>query len=299
MLAIIIWSFKKTRLFVFCAGFFVSALALVLQYIAIGPTMFNERYSLIPAIALSFALAYGIGFLITRYPASKNILIGTTGLYLVAMFYLTFTRCAVWQTSLTLWDDVLRQFPKVSLALNNRGKYYGSELGNTTRAMEDLSASIKADPKFEKAYNNRGIVYSINGKYDSAIEDFNNAIRLKEDYYEAIVNRAFTFAQTNRSDLAIKDFTRSIELDPDKASIYYLVRGICYIKLKQPEKALEDYNTGLTFHPEKMELYLQRSQAYYLLGKYSEAFNDVQSARNSGIKVEDAYFNQLKKAAGK
>jgi protein O-mannosyl-transferase len=299
MLALLLWSMRKTRLFVFCAGFFVSALALVLQYIAIGPALFNERYSLIPAIALSFALAFGIDSLASRYPAAKNILFGATGLYLLAMFYLTFARCSVWQTSLTLWDDVLKQFPDAPLPLNNRGKYYGSELGNTAMAMVDLTASIRANPKYDLAYNNRGIVYSMTGKFDSAIEDFSQAIRLNGSYYEAIVNRAITYAQTNKHDLAIPDFTRSMELDPAKASIYYLDRGICYIRLNQPEKALEDYNLGLAFHPERMELYLQRSQAYYLLGKFTEAYRDVKLARDSGVRVEDAYFNQLRQAAGK
>ena len=299
MLALLIWSFRKTRVFVFCAGFFVSALALVLQYIAIGPTLFNERYSLIPAIALSFALAYGVDFLITRFPGYKYIFFGATGLYLAVMFYLTFTHCAVWKTSLTLWNDVLEQFPNASLPLNNRGKYYGSDLGNTTLAMVDLSNSIRADPKYDKAYNNRGIVYSMTGKFDSAIADFNVAIRLNDKYYEAIVNRAITYAQINKPDLAVIDFTRSMELDPVRASAYYFDRGICYIRMNKPEKALEDYNSGLAAHPGRLEYYLQRSQAYFLLGKFSEAFNDVQLARNSGIKVEDAYYDQLKKAAGK
>lgn len=298
MAVLLLWSLRKTRLFVFCAGFFVSAIALVLQYIAIGPTMFNERYSLIPAIALSFALAYGIDLLAKKYPAWKHFFFGTTGLYLLVMFYLTFTRCTVWETSLTLWDDVLKQFPNAALPLNNRGKYYGSDLGNSTRAMEDLTAAIKADPKHEKAYSNRGIVYCMMGKFDSALEDFNTAILLKNDYYEAIINRAIVLSQTNKPDLAIKDFNRSLELKPGKGSVY-IDRGICYIKLNQPQQALESFDQGLAIYPGMMELYLQRSQAYYFLGKYTEAYNDVQHARNSGIKVEDAYFNQLKAAAGK
>ena len=258
--------------------------------------MFNERYSLIPSVALSFALASGIWFLVTRFPGSKNIFYGATGVYLVAMFYLTFTRCDIWQTSLTLWDDALKQFPHAAIPLNNRGKYYGKDLGNTTKAMEDLSASIRYDPGDAQPYSNRGIVYCMNGKFDSAIADFNTAIHIKNNYYEAIINRAIAYAQSKKPLLALDDFSKCIELDPNKYDTY-LNRGSCYIQINQPDKALSDFNKAIELNPASAELYLRRSQALYNLGKYSEAYNDVKTARNSGIKVNDAYFDQVKKAA--
>jgi protein O-mannosyl-transferase len=298
LLILVIWSFRKTRIVIFSIGFFVSALALVLQYVAIGPAMFNERYSLIPAIALSFGLASGVWFLISRFPDLKFVFWGSTGLYLVVMFYLTFTRCDVWQTSLTLWDDALEQYPHASMPLNNRGKYYGKDLGNTTQAMIDLSAAIKYNKEFEQPFSNRGIVYCLNGKFDSAISDFNNAIRIKSDYYEAISNRGIAYAQTRRPALALIDFSKCIELKPGKYDVY-LNRGFCYLQLNQPEKALLDFNEGLRLNPSYADFYLRRSQAYFNLKRYPEAYSDVQTARNSGVKVDNAYFDQLKKAAGK
>ncbi|MCX6269034.1 MAG: tetratricopeptide repeat protein [Bacteroidetes bacterium] len=298
LLALLIWSFRKTRIIIFCTGFFVATLALVLQYVAIGPTMFNERYSLIPSVALSFALASGIFFLVSRFPDYKNIFYGATGLYLVLMFYLTFTRCDVWQTSLTLWDDAINQFPHASIPLNGRGKYYGMDLGDRTKAIEDFTASIRYNPEYEDPYSNRGIVYCLNGKLDSAIIDFNTAIGLKKDNYKAIANRGIAYAQTNRPELALNDFDQCIRLKPEKYHIY-LNRGICYIQLNKPEKALVDFNKGIEINPTNAEFYLRRSQAWYNLGKYADAYRDVQTARNSGINVDNAYFDQLKKAAAK
>jgi tetratricopeptide (TPR) repeat protein len=298
VLGVFIWSYKKTRVFIFGIGFFFSALALVLQYVAIGPAMFNERYSLIPAVALSFMLATGIWYLVGRFPDLKNVFYGATGLYLIWMFYLTFARCDVWQTSLTLWDDTLEQFPHASMPLNNRGKYYGNDLGDIPRALTDLSASIRYNPNYEQPYSNRGIVYCIKGKFDSAISDFNNAIRIKGDYYEAISNRAIAYAQTGKASLALADFSKCIEMQPNKPDVY-LNRGICYLQMNEPEKALADLNKGMAMNPSNAAFYLRRSQAYFNLKKYPEAFNDAQTGRNAGMKVEDAYFDQLKKAAGK
>jgi hypothetical protein len=295
---LLLWSVRKTRVVIFCAGFFVAGVALVLQFVAIGPSMFNERYSLVPAVALSFGIAYGIWILIGRFPSIRNMVFGVVGLYLLVMFYLTFTRCDIWQTSLTLWDDAIAQYPYASMPLNNRGKVYGKDLGNTTKAMEDLTLSIKYDRNFEQPYSNRGIVYCMNGKFDSAISDFNNAIRIKSDYYEAISNRAIAYAQINRPDMALADFTRCLELKPDKPDVY-LNRGFCYLQLNQPEQAIGDFNAGMKLDPGNADFYLRRSQAWYNLKKYAEAFDDVQTARKAGVKVDNAYYEVLRKAAGK
>jgi tetratricopeptide (TPR) repeat protein len=293
LLAVFIWAVKTSRVIAFSIGFFVAALALVLQFVAIGPAMFNERYSLIPAIAFGFASASLISALIARYPAKKNLVFGATGFYIVFMFVLVFMRCNVWQTSLTLWDDVLSQYPRAAIALNNRGRIYGNEMGNTTKAMEDFSAAIASDPGYERAYSNRGILYCMKGEFDKAIVDFNAAIRLDGDFYEPVANRAIAYAQTNQLEKALVDFGRCVELAPGNAT-NYMNRGICFLQMQQPGKALADFNKGIRLAPEKGELYLRRSQAYNALGKYPEATDDAQKAISSGFRVENAYIESLK-----
>ena len=291
--AVFVWSFWKSRVLFFSIGFFVSALALVLQFVAIGPAMFNERYSLIPAIAMSFAIACGLDYLLTRYPGSKSIIFGATGLYLLYMFILTFARCDVWQTSLSLWDDALKQYPTAGMALNNRGKIYGKELGNTTKAMEDLSAAIASDPTYEQPYSNRGIIYCMNGRFDLAISDFNTALRIDPEYYEPLVNRAIAYAQLNKTDSALSDFNRCESLRPGNASLY-LNRGLCYLQNSQFDLAVADFTKGISLNSnESGELYLRRSQAYYGATKYMEAYQDVMAAKSAGIRVEQSYYDKL------
>jgi len=297
LLILAVWSYRKTKIVIFCLGFFLASIALVLQFVAIGPTLFNERYSLMPSVALSFGLAYAIWWIVKRYPRSKYFMFGAAGLYLVVMFVLTYQRCNVWQNSLSIWDNALEQFPHASMPLNNRGKIYGKDLGNTTRAMQDLTLAIRYGPNNEQAYSNRGIIYCMNGKFDSAIADFNNAIRINPDYYEALVNRGIAYAQTNRPALALEDFNKCLALEPAKPE-GYMNRGFCYLQLKQYDKALEDFNTGLKIDPSQSQFYIRRSQTLYNLKRYGEAFSDVQAARSMGVPVEDSYFNLVKKAAG-
>ncbi len=295
---LLVWSFRKTRIIVFAVGFMLMALALVLQYIAIGPAMFNERYSLIPAVAFSFALASGIVYLAGKFPKEKYLTWGATGAYLLLMFYLTFARCGVWKTSLTLWDDVLSQYPRVGTALNNRGKYYGKDLGDINRAKEDLSAAIRFEPDYPNSYSNRGIVYCMQGKFDSAIGDFNTAIRLPGNHYDAFLNRAIAYAQTNHPDLAMKDFNVVIRMAPGKPE-GIMNRGILYLRANEPQKALDDFNTVISMDHENPEYYQHRARALVNLGKYPDAWNDLQTCINAGGKPDPAFTEQVRKAAGR
>ncbi len=297
LLALVAWAFlRRRRVIVFVAGFYVAALALVLQFVAIGPSMFNERYSLIPSVALSFGLACGIMWLAERYPSMKKVFLGTTAAYLVVMFVLTWNRCEVWNNSLTLWDDALAQYPNASMALNNRGKFYGKDLGNTTKAMEDLTRAIRYNTNFEQPYSNRGIVYCLNGKFDSAIEDFNKAISIRKDYYEAISNRGIAYSQTGRPGMAVRDFSRCLELEPGKFEPY-VHRGFCYLQLNRPDSALADFNAALTHNPGLPDLYLRRSQALYYLRNYKAALADAETARASGVNVDENYMRLLRDMA--
>lgn len=264
ILVLFLWSLRYARELAFSIGFFVSGVALVLQFVAIGPALFNERYALIPAIGLSYAIAFYFIRFKDRYPRFNYPMLGVLGIYLMVMFVLTFRRCDVWKDSLTLWDDVLAQYPDASMALNNRGRIYGSELGNTTKALEDLNRAIISDPANAQAYSNRGIVFCMNGKFGQAINDFNRAIHLKKDYYEAFANRGIAFAQTNRPDSALADFDRCLELSPDKPAIY-LNRGMCF----------------------------------YQLGKYREAYDDIMKAMSAGLNPDPAWLKQLEAQLGK
>ncbi len=293
---IIIWSARRTRMVMFCAGFFVSTIALVLQFIPVGPTIFSERYSLVPGIAFALLLAVGINELIVRKPELKNIVYGGLGVYLVFLFYTTYKRCDVWKDSLTLWDNVLEQFPDVATALNNRGKYYGEHLQMYDEAMRDLSKSIVVDPNYELAYNNRGIVYSIRKQFDLAINDFDHAIKLKPKYIEAIHNRAIALANTRQYERALLDFTKIIQEKPDKQETY-VARGYTYLQVGKPQEALNDLNRAITLNPADGNAYLNRSQANYNLKNYKQAWFDVQTAASYGIQVPPDYKAQLENAA--
>ena len=48
--------------------------------------------------------------------------------------------------------------------------------GDYDRALQDYDRSIKINPSYAKAYNNRGIVYEEKGDTNRAVKDFDRSI---------------------------------------------------------------------------------------------------------------------------
>lgn len=294
----VIRSMKTTRTVFFAAGFFVACIFLVLQLLPVGPTIISERYSYLPSIGFFYLIGVGCANLIEK---RKNLMMpvyGAIGVYSMFLGVSTYQRCDIWKDSLTLWNNVLSQFPRVSVALNNRGNVYGKEMGQLDIALENFNKSIEYDPNYENAYSNRGIVYCMKGKFDLAIKDFNKAIELKPKYLEAIQNRGIAFAQTGQIDRAITDFTLVMQIEPDDLNAF-VNRGVAYTQSGKFDLALLDLNRAIQIKRDHAEAYYRRSAVFYNQKKYEEAYQDVQAAIAMGFKGDEKYIDQIRVGAGK
>ena len=99
-----------------------------------------------------------------------------------------------------------------------QGKKFSS-VENADKAIDNYSKAIKINPKFVKAYNNRGIAYVWKKKYDLAIADFNKAIELDPKNGKAYNNRAIVYSYQGETDKALQDIQKAqslgIAVNPD------------------------------------------------------------------------------------
>ena len=298
LLFMIVRSLKKTRVLFFGAGFFVATIILVLQLFPVGPTIISERYSYLPSIGFFFVGAWAFERLIKNRPSAKVWLTSLAGAYCLFLSVNTYARCDIWKDSITLWTNVLQQFPNVGMALNNRGNIYGKEKGDLDRAMDDFNHSIQYDPLYENAYVNRGIVYCLRGKFDLAIQDFNKALQLKPDYFDARFNRAIAYMNTSQHEKAIEDFT-ILEATNKQDERVYMSRGRAYSLIKKYPEALNDLNRAIELNPEYPEAFYNRASVHYNIQRYQEAYTDVVRARELGLNVPDNFFETIRQAASK
>ena len=66
-------------------------------------------------------------------------------------------------------------------------------------------------PDNGQAYNNRGIIYSMSGKYLEAVNDFTKSLQLKPDNFGAYTNRALAYKGMGKYAEALQDMMTAKE----------------------------------------------------------------------------------------
>ncbi len=92
---------------------------------------------------------------------------------------------------------------------------YDYDSGNCRKAIADYGTSIRLNPNYPEAYNNRAYTYMRMQNYQAALLDLNKALVLNPDYIQALMNRGdihnYYFAIDRQS--AIFDYKKVIALN--------------------------------------------------------------------------------------
>lgn len=112
------------------------------------------------------------------------------------------------------------------------------------RAMQDCTKAITLDPKGPEGWTHRGDISLRLRAYDRAIEDYNHAIELQPTWMWPWDNRGEAYLRLNQFDRAIQDFDEVIRLSPDLA-MGYLDRGRARMRKNELDAAQADFEAGI------------------------------------------------------
>ena len=82
--------------------------------------------------------------------------------------------------------------------------------------------------------------------------------------------------------VALSKYDEAIRRKPERALAYYN-RGTAYLDLGQYQLAVDDYSQAIRLSSRDAEVYAARAFTYALLGKDTEAQQDVERAGNLGF----------------
>ncbi len=251
---------SKNKLFIFSAlAFFLVTISLNLLPL-LEDSYLASRYAYLPSIGAGLA----VSFLITEfskssfYLKSHKIIISMGVIIVLSFSFLTWQRVHVWESTLTVFDDILKKKPNNIFAYNSRGiaKY---EMQDVAGSISDYSKAIEINPKYHAAYYNRAISLFETSQIQAALNDYNKAIELNPSFAKALNGRATLYMESlNNLPAAISDLSKAIALNPEFAQAYYN-RGIAFAKMNDFDKACQDW--------QKVQS-LGFSQADDFLGKY-------------------------------
>jgi tetratricopeptide (TPR) repeat protein len=205
-----------------------------------------DRYLYIPSIGIFFIVAEGLYWLYRTKLKSINRAKPILAILLIGILstfsFLTWERCQVWKDSVSLWSNVLKNYPNIPIAYNNLGEVYLRE-GDYERAISNYNQVLRIHPGYDKVYyfyDNRGTAYLLKGDYEKAIADYDQALKINPNYAMAYHNRGTAYLYKEDLEEAIADFNKALEINLRYADTYFNKALACE-KMGHPQEALEAY----------------------------------------------------------
>ena len=314
----------------FGASFFLLNVVLVLQIVPVGSAIIADRYTYLSYVGVGFALA-GCWRLVAQRPWARSALARGLGgaalvLILAGLMAATRARCEVWQSSASLWADVVRKYPTAQVAyknlalvekdagrvdaalahleralaldprdaeaLCNRGNLYMTK-GQYLRARADLDSAVRLDGRSPFAHNDLGAVYFYLQRPDRALAEFDTALRLKDAFPQAHLNRANLLNLLKQHARALADYDAYLAMEPRNPLAYYW-RGTARRESGDREGAIADYDQAIRLAPGLADAFFARSQALEARGDLPAALRDALQARALGRAVDEGYVARLR-----
>jgi tetratricopeptide (TPR) repeat protein len=111
--------------------------------------------------------------------------------------------------------------------------------GSHNNALMFYSRAIDIQPRFFRAFVNRGIIHAKLKKYEEAFRDYRIAEGIRSNSAILLLNTGNAYSATNKYDDAFKAYNKALELDTKYAIAYYN-RGLAYEYLDENMYALSD-----------------------------------------------------------
>jgi len=147
--------------------------------------------------------------------------------------------------------------------------------GELDKAMSDANESIRLNPRDDRGYLERGIVYRRTGRLDKAIGDYDTSIHFNPNFARAYYDRAIAYGLKGDYNQAIRDETEAIRRgDPIDQPDFYFNRARDYQSIGSLDKAIEDYNEAIRRAPKEFQNYCGRASAFEDIGQLDKASAD-------------------------
>jgi Tfp pilus assembly protein PilF len=224
------------------------ALGPVIGLIHSGHQLTHDRYSYLPAIALSLLLGGAAG--VVAREAAAGVLrpslvraLTVTGLVAgIGLAGLSFQQVQVWRDTDTLWRYAIDAEPDCAICRGNLGVYLSSR-GLTQEARVHFERALAARPDQVKSYHYLGYLHALKGEHKGAAESYETYLKRYPNDADALTNMGATLMALGRPREALDLLRRAEKIKPNSP---FVTTNL-------------GYALGDTGHPAESLLYLRRA----------------------------------------
>ena len=270
---------KNKQLF-FGLLFFIINIVLVLQIIPFGEALTADRYMYIAIIGLAL-------FLVSVFSFKQNHYYIICAVFILLLGVLSFARCQVWNNSISLYQDILKNYPHSAAALNSMGAEY-MQNKNYKKAIYYFNGAINENPRYYKAFYNKALLEAQTNNYNQALINLNTCLDLNA-YNKAYLARANVYYNQKELSKAQADANRVLIKEPNNAKVLFVLAN-CYDDANEIEKALVLYTRAINIDSEEAEFYFRRAIVFGKKQNFSSCLNDLNQSISLNSSNAEAFY---------
>lgn len=189
------------------------------------------------------------------------------------------TICLLTLLMTTLWP---KQAPQAFAFEVSAAHYFnlGMKTSFAYKKILYFTKALELNPQFAPAYEERGINYYFQEKWDKVIHDFTQYIHLVPNKANAYRMLGMGYLKIGNDQKAIVNFDKALELKPETAAVISY-RAEAFRLNGQLDKAIQDATKAIALERDERilaDVYRTRGEAYQTLGKTNLANADFNKA---------------------
>jgi len=233
----------------------------------------EDHYCYLPSIGIFTILGLLLNKTINVFYSYRKLILYIVIILFVPMFsYFTYKRNLVWQTTMTLYNDILSKQPNRFVPLNNRGYLFLQE-EEYKKAQEDFEKAIEVKPDYADPYFGIARIYENNEDNFLALKYYNKYVSLNSYFLKypeksknplklatALNNKGILESRLEMYSNAIQSFNLSIKVNSNYCDAYYNL-SVTYLILNQRDNAIkvQDYLNSNKINCPEIEILLSQN----------------------------------------
>ena len=261
------------------ALYFVATLSPMLGFIMLYTFLYSfvaDHYQYAASIGPIALVCAGVVTLAQSCKKIRNGVYAGSSVLLLALGFLTWKQCHIYESGKTIWSDTLRKNPGSLMAHFNLANQLMRE-GNYKEGLLHYDRAVEIDPTFVDARVNRADSLIVMGRPEDAEADYMAALKL-DPGNDIAQNRFGTLLRkmNNPGDAAIH-FQKAVELQPHYP-LYRKNLADTLASLGDFSGALPNYLEIERLYPDQPQSHLELGPVWLGLGKPDETIREYSEA---------------------
>lgn len=268
---------------------FIGMLVPVIGIVQVGIQSMADRYTYVPLVGLTVAVAWGIAEAFSRGERPGPGMITCSALALLGCSLLAARQIGFWHDSDTLFSHAVEVHPDNYLAWNNLG-FYRSNHGRPAEGMSCYQRSLEINPNYEDALNNMGFVLAGMKRHTEAIPYYERALRLKPHHVEVNNNLGNALSELGRIPEAMEHYQIALSQKPDHADAHNNL-GIALAMQGRLTEAMPHFRDAIRYKKDYASAHSNLGNALAAEQKWDEAIAEYEQCLRLNPKDPQAHNN--------